>query len=208
MSKKKFAEEFDIKLPFTSYLAPHEIRDISFEMKPTLDKLMPGWDECPSTEETHRRFAKYLAEFRQPIPISSIFKVFDKPNGHDSMVIQTNIPFRMCCEHHLLPAVGTASLGYIPNERVIGLSKLCRLVDAVGVESPSLQEKIADRIVDLLARHLKPKGIMLVIKSEHSCMSCRGVTKPNVPTITSSIHGIFRDVTSARQEMLALINGD
>ena len=203
MPKKKL--RIDIELPFESRLTTAQVKDIAFEMRPILDHLITCWDRYPSTENTHVRFAKYLAEFCQPIDVEGIFKVFDKPNGHDSMVIQTNIPFRMCCEHHLLPAVGHASIGYIPNDQVIGLSKLCRLVDAVGVERPSLQEKISDRIVSLLATHLKPKGIMLVIKSEHSCMACRGVTKPNVPTITSTINGIFRDVTSARQEFLSLI---
>lgn len=196
-----------IGLPFKTTVKANELEAIALRVGLVLDNLssMGKWNLDPSTEDTPARFAKYLAEFCQPIDIDSIFKTFDIVNGYHSMVIQTNIPFRMCCEHHLLPAVGRASLGYVPNEKVIGLSKLCRLVDAVGVERPSLQEKIADRVVALLDLHLKPKGVMLVIKAEHGCMACRGVTKPNVPTITSNVHGIFRDVVSARQEFLSLI---
>lgn len=182
---------------------------ISAAMSQVMDELLPGWKDDPSTENTPERFAKYLAEYRQPIDLQAIFgSVFDCGDAHHGMVIQSGIPFRMVCEHHLLPATGKAALGYVPNRRVLGLSKLSRLVDAVGVERPSLQEHIAERIVDLMHIHLDPKGVMLVIKAEHGCMACRGINKPGVATTTSHVHGIFRDVVSARQEMLSLIQGD
>ncbi len=201
------SKEERFKTPFETEMSRDNLQETALSVAKILNAMPPMnfWQNDPSTKGTPDRFAKYLAEFCQPIDIEGIFKTFGYEDDGHSMIIQTNIPFRMCCEHHLLPAVGKASIGYIPDEKVIGLSKLCRLVDAVGVERPSLQEKIASRIVALLKHHLKPKGIMVVIKAEHGCMACRGVTKPNVPTITSNVQGLFLNVDGARAEMLSLI---
>ena len=177
-------------------------------MRAVMDGVIPGWEDNPSTQNTCMRFIEYLAEFRQPFDTEKVFgSTFDLEEGNPSMVIQTPIPFRGMCEHHLLPMTGTAALGYVPHEKVLGLSKLTRLVDAVGVERPSLQETIAHRIVDLMDKHLKPKGVMLVIKSKHGCMSCRGVTAPQTDTISSVVTGVFRDNVAARQEFMQLIQG-
>ncbi len=194
------------KLNFASRMKPKHLTETAIGMSQVLTQIMPGWENNSSTENTPMRFAKYLAEYCQPIDVEGIFgSTFDIEDDHPGMVVQTGIPFRMACEHHLLPATGTASLGYIPHKKVIGLSKLSRLVDAVGVEKPSLQEHIASRIVSLMQKHLEPKGIMLVIKAQHGCMACRGVNKPDVDTITSHVHGLFRDVATARQEFMALV---
>ena len=120
------------------------------------------------------------------------------------MIAQSNIPFRMLCEHHLVPAIGRAAIGYIPNKRVVGLSKLTRLVQAVGTERPSLQEYICDKVADLLFEHIDPKGVIVAIKAEHGCMACRGVNSPGVMTMTSSVKGVFRDVPAARDEFFQL----
>lgn len=198
----------DIKLPFKSVLDETALASMARGMQGVMDGLLPGWDMDQSTQDTPRRFAKYLAEFRQPLDIDKIFgSTFDDPADHPPMIIQAPIPFRMVCEHHLLPAIGTAALGYIPHKRVLGLSKLSRLVDAVGTERPSLQEHVANRIVALMNEHLEPKGVMLVIKSQHGCMACRGVNVQGVDTISSHVTGAFRDNVSARAEFLSLING-
>lgn len=158
----------------------------------------------PSRKDTPFRFARYLLEFHQPIDLAECLgKKF--AIGYDPlMVIQSNIPFRMICEHHLLPAIGKATLGYIPNKWVVGLSKLTRLVQAVGVEKPSLQENICERVCTLLDNHIQPKGTMCVIQAEHGCMNCRGVNSPGIVTISSSIKGVFFDTPAARSEFLTL----
>ncbi len=160
----------------------------------------------PSMCDTPMRFAKYLAEYCQPIDLQNIFgpTFYVKPGFHE-IVAQVNIPFRMVCEHHLLPALGKASIGYIPNKRVIGLSKMVRLVTSVGHERPSLQERIGQRICDLMEEHLQPQGVALVIQAEHGCVACRGTKSPGVITITSHIRGAFRDNHAAREEFHSLI---
>ncbi len=162
----------------------------------------------PGTEglaETPRRVAAYLREYHQPFDTKILGVGFTTPQNHHGMIVQSGIPFRMICEHHLLPATGTASIGYVPGKTVVGLSKLTRLVQAVGTEKPSLQEEVGDRIADILWRDLDPKGVIVVVSAEHSCMSARGVAAPGVLTMTSSIRGIFRDVPHARAEFFELI---
>lgn len=160
-------------------------------------------DNNPSVKDTPRRFAKFLLEYHQPLDAEAVLgKVFD--SEETSMVLQSHIPFRMICEHHLLPATGNAFIGYLPAGKVIGLSKLTRIVQAVGVEQPTLQEHICDIVANLLEEHLHPRGVMVVIQAEHGCMSCRGVNVQGVTTTTSSIRGAFRSEPSARAEFLAL----
>ncbi len=158
--------------------------------------------------DTPRRVTQYLQEFNQPFKASELLKEgFKAPGTHSSLIVQSPVPFRMMCEHHLLPALGFASIGYIPSKRVIGLSKIPRLVDAVGTERPSIQEAIGDRIADILCEQIEPKGAIVVLNAEHTCMSCRGVATPGVITTTSSVRGVFRDVPQARSEFFSLIGG-
>ncbi len=160
--------------------------------------------------EPPQRFVDYLLEFAQPLRIKEVLgNGFDVDStGSHSMVVQTNIPFRMICEHHLLPAIGRAALGYVPNATVVGLSKLTRLVQAVGTERPSIQEAICDRIANLLDAHLEPKGAIVVLRAEHTCMACRGVNAPGIFTTTSAVRGVFRDVPAARSEFFDITRRD
>ncbi len=156
--------------------------------------------------DTPRRFASYLQEFNQSFDAEAIIGTgFARPGNHAGMITQDNIPFRMICEHHLLPAIGRAAVGYIPDDRVVGLSKLPRLVRAVGLEKPGLQEGICDRIADLFHRYIKPKGVIIVISAEHTCMAARGIAAPGVMTTTSSVRGLLRDVPAARSEFFSLV---
>ena len=164
--------------------------------------------ESKSTASTPKRFIKYLEEFNQDIEpkLKDIFgTTFDIDAGFAPMLVQKNIPFRMVCEHHLLPAMGTCHIGIVPGNETLGLSKFTRLVDAVCTERPSLQEHITTRIGDLLEEYLNPKGIMVVTNSVHGCMAVRGVNRSNIPTIVSEVRGVFKEVTSARAEFLSLI---
>ncbi len=169
------------------------------------------WEEDPSLRETPDRFIRYLEEFSIKPDYKEIlgngFANGDSPHKDsiNGMVVQSNIPFRMVCEHHLLPAWGTASIGYIPHHKVVGLSKLTRLVQAVGTKRPSLQELICEEITDVLHKGVDAKGTIVVVSAQHSCMACRGVNAPNVPTITSCVRGVLRDVPQARQEFFELI---
>lgn len=158
-------------------------------------------------QETPRRVVGFLQEFCQPMPDNIWTGIFDA-DGHQGLVALSNIPFRMICEHHLLPALGRVSIGYVPSKKILGLSKLPRLVDAVGTERPSLQEKITDRICYLINHNIEPLGVICVIKAEHSCMACRGVATPGVITTTSSVHGLFRNVPALREEFFHMTRGN
>ncbi len=160
----------------------------------------------PGLAETPRRVTSYLLEFVKPFPENIWSGVFDA-EGHSGIIALSHIPFRMICEHHLLPALGHAAIGYIPNKKILGLSKLPRLIDAVGTERPSLQEKITDRITDLLEEHIEPLGTICVIGAEHTCVACRGVATPGIVTTTSSVRGNFRNVPACREEFFSIING-
>ena len=160
----------------------------------------------PSIAETPKRVIKMLASFNQPFDPSALLTRSFQSRDSGSIVAQSNIPFVMLCEHHLMPAIGHAYLAYLPHKgKVVGLSKLARLVDAVGRERPSLQESINDRIAYLLFEHLEAKGVLVVIKAEHTCMTCRGAKTPGVCTTTSIVKGIFRDVPAAREEAFTLL---
>ena len=162
-------------------------------------------------QKTPARFIKYLAEFMQPMEAPHEILGTDFATKHleyHGMVAQTNIPFRGVCAHHLLPFLGTASIGYIPNKRVVGLSKLARLVKAVGLSTPGIQEIQCDEIADIMVKALEPKGVIVVLSATHSCMGARGVAVSNVPTITSTVRGVYRDVPAAREEFFALIRAN
>jgi GTP cyclohydrolase IA len=128
--------------------------------------------------------------------------------GHDELVLVKDIPFASICEHHLVPFVGHAHIGYIPNERgqVTGLSKLARLVDIVA-KRPNLQERITSTVADTLTARLEPRGVLVVIEAEHFCMTMRGIRKPGAITVTSAVRGIMRKDAATRAEAMALVHG-
>ena len=125
---------------------------------------------------------------------------------HDEMVMERDITMYSVCEHHLLPWIGRAHVAYIPNDdgRVIGLSKLARLVDSYA-KRPQVQERLTSQIADELARSLQAKGVMVVIEAEHLCMTMRGVRKPGSTTVTSAVRGLFRDNVATRQEAMRFL---
>jgi len=160
-------------------------------------------------EKTPGRLLRYLNEFNKDFDASEVLGgLFEGPNVESihGLVVQSNIPFRMMCEHHLLPATGSAYLGYIPDGQVVGLSKLARLVDAVSTHKPSMQERICEEIASILDKHTHAKGVICVIDSMHTCMACRGINTPEVISTTSCVRGVFRDVPAARQEFFSIIS--
>jgi GTP cyclohydrolase I len=157
-------------------------------------RLLPGIkvDTEPGLADSAVRFAKYLAEFCQPANLREILgTTFEHEDEIGAMVIQKDIEFRGMCEHHLAPFFGDAAIGYIPNERVVGLSKLARAVQAAGTRRPSIQERITNEIADALDKAVRPKGVMVVIKALHTCMAVRGINMPSATTITSACRGVF-----------------
>ncbi|MEN1680758.1 MAG: GTP cyclohydrolase I FolE [Planctomycetota bacterium] len=124
----------------------------------------------------------------------------------DEMVLVKDIHFTSMCEHHLLPFTGKAHIGYLPDNRVIGLSKLARVVDVVA-RRPQVQERMTDSIANLLLDELGAKGVAVVVEATHSCMTIRGVRKPGSMCVTSSMKGLFRTNQSSRSEIMTLIYG-
>ena len=153
-----------------------------------------------------RAYEEFFAGY-QSDPIELLQRTFEETNGYDEMVVLRDIRFESHCEHHLAPIIGRAHIAYLPNKRVVGISKLARLVDAFA-KRLQIQEKMTAQIATTLAEVLRPKGVAVVIEAAHQCMTTRGVHKPGVSMITSHMLGAFRTDPSTRREFLAHIDLD
>jgi GTP cyclohydrolase IA len=151
--------------------------------------------------ETPRRVAKAYAELLDPRPFNPT--TFPNDEDYDELVVARGIPFHSLCEHHLLPFHGIVHVGYLPGDRIVGLSKLGRVVDLFA-RRLQVQERLTSEIAGWLDDHLEPKGVGVVIEAEHLCMSLRGVQKPGTLTATSALRGLVRNDPRTRQEFLAL----
>jgi GTP cyclohydrolase I len=157
-----------------------------------------------SVRETPRRMAEAYAELLTPRPFTAT--TFPNDEGYDELVVARDIRFHSLCEHHLLPFHGVAHVGYLPGERIVGLSKLGRVVDLYA-RRLQVQERLTTQVARWLCDALEPRGVGVVIEAEHLCMSLRGVQKPGARTITSALHGVVRDDPRTRQEFIALTGG-
>ncbi len=158
----------------------------------------------PHLEDTPRRFAQAYAEM---LDVQSFdFTTFPNTEGYDELVLVEDVPVRSLCEHHLLPFVGVAHVGYLPGDRVLGLSKMARLVDFYGRRTQT-QERLTQQVAEHLHHHLDPRGVGVVIEAEHTCMTLRGVRAPGARTVTSALLGCLRDDARSRAEFLALTRG-
>ena len=158
--------------------------------------------------ETPKRVVKSYNEFfagYNENPEAVLNKTFEEVEGYDDAVIVRNIRVESHCEHHMVPIVGVAHVGYIPNKRVVGISKLARVVDIFGKRLQT-QETMTALIADTINKVLQPKGVAVVIDANHECMSTRGIHKTESSTITSRMIGIFREDNKAREEFINLIN--
>ncbi len=144
-------------------------------------------------------FRGYLVD-----PAEVLRRTFEETDGYDEMVVLKDIRFESHCEHHMVPVLGKAHVAYLPNRRVVGISKLARLVEAYA-KRLQIQEKMTAQIANALQEVLQPQGVGVVIEAAHQCMTTRGVHKPGVTLITSRMTGPFRDDPSTRREFMAII---
>jgi GTP cyclohydrolase I len=150
---------------------------------------------------TPARYSRFLQEFLSPPEFT--MTTFDAEQ-YDEVIVQSNIPFYSLCEHHLAPFFGEGFIAYIPNKKIVGLSKLARTLEKFSRRLQN-QERITTQVAEYLTEHLDPQGVAVVLKAQHLCMSMRGVQKPGVITTTSKMTGAFMDHPAARNEFLQLI---
>ncbi len=173
-------------------------------------EILAAVGEDPDREgllETPDRVARMYAEVFRGLhqdPRAPLRKLFTQK--YDELVLVKDIRFESFCEHHLLPFIGSAHVAYIPNGRVVGLSKIPRVIDVLA-KRPQLQERLTEEVADLLMAELGAKGVAVVVEASHSCMTIRGVHKPGSTMVTSALRGACKDRAATRAEVLALING-
>jgi GTP cyclohydrolase I len=158
-----------------------------------------------SLADTPKRVARAFAEFLKPRPFR--LTTFPNDEGYDELIIARNIRFHSLCEHHLLPFVGYAHVAYLPRDRILGLSKLARLVEMFA-RSLQVQERMTQQIANWLQEQLDPKGVGVILEAEHLCMALRGVEKPGSTTVTSALLGAVRNDPRTRDEFLRLARGE
>jgi GTP cyclohydrolase IA len=168
-----------------------------------LHALGVGTDN-PTTAKTPWRMATAYAELLSSRPFD--LTTFDNDENYDELVLARGIPVHSICEHHMLPFLGVAHVGYLPGHRILGLSKLARVVEMFA-RRPQVQERLTTQIADWLQGRLQPRGVGVVIEAEHMCMTLRGVRAAGTGTITSSLLGTLREDARSRAEFLALTTG-
>ena len=157
--------------------------------------------DSESLRGTPGRMARAYAELFTPRAFD--LTTFPNDEGYDELVLARDIPVRSVCEHHLLPFIGVAHVGYLPGERILGLPKLARVVELFA-RRPQVQERLTKQVADWLAEHLAPRGVGVVVEAEHTCMTLRGVRAADTLTITSTLLGTLREDARSRAEFLAL----
>lgn len=157
--------------------------------------------DSPSLRATPGRMARAYAEMFAPRPFE--LTTFPNDEGYDELVLARAIPVQSMCEHHMLPFVGVAHVGYLPGARIVGLSKLARVVEMFA-RRPQVQERLTQQIADWLQTNLAPRGVGVVLEAEHLCMTLRGVRASGASTVTSAVHGQLREDARSRAEFFAL----
>jgi GTP cyclohydrolase I len=157
--------------------------------------------DTPSLRRSPRRMAAAYAELFTPRPFQ--LTTFPNDEGYDELVVARQLPLNSVCEHHLLPFTGVAHVGYLPGDRILGLSKLARVVEHFACR-PQVQERLTMQVANWLQAHLDPRGVGVVIEAEHTCMSLRGVRATGSTTVTSCLQGLMRSDPAQRREFLSL----
>ncbi len=181
------------------------------EIERAVLSIIKAIGEEPSREglsETPRRIAEMYAELFSGLhrnPVEELNVTFEE--AHQELIILKDIPFFSLCEHHFLPFYGVVHIGYIPKGKIVGLSKLARVVDILA-RRPQVQERLTSQIADAIVEGLNPEGVGVVVEAEHLCMIMRGVKKQGSKVVTSAMRGLFRRSHNTRSEFLSLIFGD
>jgi GTP cyclohydrolase I len=154
-------------------------------------------------ERVVRAYEEWFAGYNED-PVELLKRTFEETEGYDEMVVLRDVRFESVCEHHLAPILGTVHVAYLPAKRVVGISKLARVID-VYAKRMQIQEKMTAQIANTIEEVLQPKGVAVVVQAQHQCMSTRGVHKTGVSMVTSRMLGAFRDNEATRREFLAIV---
>jgi GTP cyclohydrolase I len=157
--------------------------------------------------DTPRRVARAWKEYARGYgedPAHHLYRTFEEVGGYDEIVLLKDIPFQSHCEHHMAPIIGKAAIAYLPNNKVVGISKLARVLHGFA-RRLQVQERLTAQVADAIWEHLQPKGVAVVIEASHACMTARGVATPGVMMTTSRMMGTFRQDERSRREVLALM---
>ena len=160
-----------------------------------------GWLGTP--DRVVRSYEEFFAGYRVD-PVALLERTFEETDGYDEIVLLRDIRLESYCEHHMVPIIGRAHVAYLPHRRVVGISKLARVVDAYA-KRLQIQEKLTAQIANTINEVLQPRGVAVIIEAQHQCMTTRGVHKPGVSMVTSRMLGAFRDDPSTRRELLAMV---
>jgi GTP cyclohydrolase I len=184
--------------------------EVPEEVQDAVRTLIRWAGDDPAREgllDTPKRVARAWREYARGYgedPARHLSRTFDEVGGYDEIVLLKDIPFQSHCEHHLAPIIGKASIAYLPAERVVGISKLARVLHGFA-RRLQVQERLTAQVADCVWDHLKPQGVAVVIEASHACMTARGVQTPGVMMTTSRMMGVFRDDERSRREVLALM---
>ncbi|MDF2383419.1 GTP cyclohydrolase I FolE [Nostoc ellipsosporum NOK] len=196
-------EDGDIVAPSAKIPVPAEVSD-------AIRTLIRWAGDDPGREgllDTPQRVARAWKEYCQGYdedPAHHLNRVFEEVGGYDDIVLLNGIPFQSHCEHHLAPITGKASIAYLPKDRVVGISKLARVLHGFASRL-QVQERLTAQVADCIWDKLRPQGVAVVIEATHGCMTARGVRTPGVGMVTSRMMGVFRDDERSRQEVLKLM---
>ncbi len=189
---------------------PDVTRPTEDEAREAVRTLLRWAGDDPAREGLHdtpkrvaRAYEEFFAGYDQD-PVAYLQRTFEEVDGYDEMVLLRDIRLESFCEHHLAPIIGKIHIGYLPDHRVVGISKLARVAEAYA-RRLQIQEKLTAQIANCIEEVLQPKGVAVVIEAEHQCMTTRGVHKPGVSMITSRMLGAFRENPDTRREFLSLI---
>lgn len=201
------APESDREPPPLRIVGPRPAIDVPRAEQAIRDLLVALGENPEDTHlaQTPRRVAAAYAELLTPVPFE--LTTFPNDEDYDELVVARDIPFQSLCEHHLLPFTGVAHVGYLPDRRIVGLSKLARVVEAFA-RGLQVQERLTTHVAQSLFRTLEPKGVGVVVEAEHQCMSLRGVRAHDSRTVTSAMQGHLRENPAARREFFDLVRGN